>query len=144
MVNIRLLCDIHLGVISRNAWGYVSAILHKKSRREVCGMLQEGKVTEAEVLEELKKVVGPSIEHRITPIPEEIDYSADDFSEFERLIAARENIDNSEGGRIDQIPTSRGLAKEMLNDLVHMNDAMMVCIDPYRYPVWAPSLFELL
>lgn len=144
MVNIRLLCDIHLGVISKYAWGYVSAILHKKSRREVCGMLQESEVTEAEVLEELKRVVGPSIEHKITPIPPEVDYSTDAFSEFERLIAARENLDNPEGGVIDRIPTSKGLAKEMLNDLVHMNDAMMVCIDPYLYPVWAPSLFELL
>lgn len=144
MVNVRLLCDIHLGVISDDVWGYVSAILHKKDRQEVCELLQERKATEAEVLEELKRIVGPGIECKINQMPEEIDYSTECFSEFERLIAARENMDGSESGMIERIPAKRTLAKEMLNDLVHMNDAMMVCIDPYRYPVWAPSLFELL
>ena len=74
---------------------------------------------------------------------EVINYSIDDFSEFERLIAKREEI-NSGGGAELPNGITKDLALDLLNDLVHMNDAMIDCIDPYRYPAWSPILFKLL
>ena len=64
---------------------------------------------------------------------EVINYSIDDFSEFERLIAKREEINN---GGVERLPSgiTKNLALALLNDLIHMNDTMMDCIDPCRYP----------
>lgn len=84
-----------------------------------------------------------STPHLSTSLRSSSDYSTDGFSEFERLIAKREEINN--GGDAER-PNgiTKDLAFDLLNDLVHMNDAMMDCIDPYRYPAWSPILFKLL
>lgn len=145
MLNVRLLCEIHdTNIIDKGLWYYTSAILHRTSRDEVLKLLANEGESEADILERLKDLVGEKSADQIIPMPEIIDYSTNGFSEFECLIARREDIRCSNGGL--ELPT--GLTKEpamdLLNDLVHMNDAMMDCIDPYRYPVWSPILFRLL
>lgn len=145
MLNVRLLCEIHdTNIIDKGLWYYTSAILHRTSRDEVLKLLANEGESEADILERLKDLVGEKSADQIIPMPEIIDYSTNGFSEFECLIARREDIRCSNGG--SELPT--GLTKEpamdLLNDLVHMNDAMMDCIDPYRYPVWSPILFRLL
>lgn len=145
MLNVRLLCETHdINVNDKNLWGYTSAILHRKSRDEVLKLLANKGESETAILERLKDLVGKRCESQIGSMPETVDYSTAGFSEFERLIAKREDISCS--GEDSELPA--GIKKEpvmdLLNDLVHMNDAMMDCIDPYRYPVWSPLLFTLL
>lgn len=84
-----------------------------------------------------------STPHLSTSLRSSSDYSTDGFSEFERLIAKREEINN--GGEAER-PNgiTKNLALDLLNDLIRMNDAMMDRIDPYRYPAWSPILFKLL
>lgn len=145
MLNVRLLCEVH-GIASsdRNLWGYVSAILHRKDKDEVSSLLAERNESEKEVLERLKRVVGEKAADLIVPIPEVVSFSTEGFTEFERLIARREEINCTGGGSGLPEGITKELAVDLLNDLVHMNDAMMDCIDPYRYPVWSPVLFKLI
>lgn len=57
---------------------------------------------------------------------------------------SREELNRSDGATALPNGISKNLALDLLNDLVHMNDAMMGCIDPYRFPIWSPVLFKLL
>lgn len=144
MLNIRLLCEIHgCANEEKNLWGYTSAILHRRSRAEVLELLDEENESEDAILKQLRNLIGSQSDVDIAPLPEEIDYSTDGFSEFERLIAKREEI-NSGGDAGLPNGITKNLALDLLNDLIHMNDAMMDCIDPYRYPAWSPILFKLL
>lgn len=145
MVNVRLLCEVHdVATSDKNLWGYVSAILHRKSKEEVKSLLNEVGEDESDVLVRLRERVGDEAAPLIQPVPEEIDFSTEDFTEFEKLIALREEINAGEGQFKLPNDLSKKLAIDLLNDLVHMNDAMVDCIDPYRYPVWSPALFQLL
>lgn len=145
MLNSRLFCEIHNAATSdKNLWGYVSAILHKKSRDEVMLLLDKTGESETDVLARLKERVGKDAAPLIEPMPKVIDFSTESFTEFEKLIALREEIDSGEEGFELPSGLSKKLTVDLLNDLVHMNDAMMDCIDPYRYPVWSPALFQLL
>lgn len=145
MLNARLLCDAHgAGNREEELWGYVSAILHRRSRNEVLALLAKAGKTEEAVLESLKTIVGEEAASGIIPMPDDVDYGTDGFSEFERLIALREDLKEPGGGNRLPNDISKDLATGLLDDLVHMNDAMMDCIDPYRYPVWSPTLFKLL
>lgn len=145
MLSVRLLCDArHVSADDQSLWGYVSAILHRTNRETVLSLLAKAGESEDAVLERLRDLAGGEASTYIVPLPENVDYSTDGFSEFERLVALREDIETPGGGSALPKGVSKELALDLLNDLVHMNDAMMDCIDPYRYPVWSPVLFELL
>lgn len=145
MLNARLICEVHGAELNDKVlWGYVSAILHQSSRDEILALLENANESEEKVLGRLRGLVGKNAAQSIIPVPKEIDYSTDGFSEFERLIALREALNAPGGGSALPKGITKNLAIDLLNDLVHMNDAMMDCIDPYRYPVWSPILFSLL
>lgn len=145
MLNARLLCEAHdVALSDKTLWGYVSAILHQKSREEVLSLLSKSHESENDILDRLRNLVGEKAAEQITLMPTTIDFSTDSFSEFERLIALREVINQSEGCFNLPDGISKNLAIDLLNDLVHMNDAMIDCINPYQYPVWSPVLFKLL
>lgn len=145
MLNVRLLCEVHgAGTADKALWGYVSAILHHTGKNEVLALLEKDNTTEDAMLARIKQLVGNEAAPSIVAIPEEVDYATDGFSEFERLIALREEIKAPGGGSLLPKGITKGLAIGLLDDLVHMNDAMIDCIDPYRYPVWSPILFKLL
>ena len=145
MLNVRLLCEIRdIDSSDKNLWGYASAILHRTRKDKVLEFLDVRGESEGHVIARLKELVGKELADLITPMPNCIDFSTKGFSEFERLIAKREEIRCSGGGTELPNGIAKELAMDLLNDLVHMNDAMMDCIDPYRYPVWSPLLFKLL
>lgn len=134
-VNLRLYTDIHKEQLGDTVWGYTSAIIHETSSEEIRTLLSQNGVTEAEILEELNDL----LKAEIPPYQDSIDMTTDHFSNFERLIVKREELRNIKG-RTEEQERFLGL----LNDLVHMNDSMLVCLNPYQYDVWAPSLNELL
>lgn len=145
MLNARLLCEVRdVNLNDSTLWGYTSAILHQTSRDKILALLKQDGESEENILIRLKELVGESASSNITPLPDTVDYSTSGFSEFERLIAKREDIKAPGGGSALPNGITKSLACDLLDDLVHMNDAMMNCIDPYRYPAWSPVLFRLL
>lgn len=135
-INVRLLCDLYKEAVSKAAWGYVSMILHGYSRNDVWAELDKHGLNEEVVLEDLSQAFAISI----PPMPEG-DYFKDaelgGLSDFEKLILLRERYDFGSN------PDGR-LLREMLNDLVHMNDASAYCLSPYSFQTWSPVLNELL
>ena len=60
-----------------------------------------------------------------------------EITDFERLIELRETLDKNQSEQA-------GIYAKMLNDLVHMNDAVAYCLDPYKFQLWAPELTSLV
>lgn len=135
VINLRLLCDLRKEAVG-DAWGYSSMILHGYSRDEVISELEKKSTSEKVVVDAVNETFG--IDMPLMPInyPNE-DQQLEELTDFEKLIELRERIDPnaSEGNK---------LRVEMLNDLVHMNDAAAYCLNPYRFSTWSPALSELL
>lgn len=135
ILNARLYIDIHRKEFSDEAWQYTSAVLHKTNIIELGELLDNLEVAEDCIIQEIEDRLNTKLPVRLAD--EAIDYSS--LSKFERLIAKREDLRRLEGAGVDEVRQ-----RKMLNDLVHMNDGMLFCLNPYEYEVWAPSLNELL
>lgn len=134
-LNLRLYVDIHKEEFSDSVWGYTSAILHETDFITLQELISASGKTEEEIVEEIESITGV----RIEKYPGNFDTDTSNFSHFEQLVAIREKLKRQKS---DDADDKRII--EMLNDLVHMNDAMLFCLNPYKYDVWAPSLNELL
>lgn len=139
MVNVRLYCDIHKHEISEATWGYTSAILHGATRDDVRALLQDRGVCELDVLNEICGILGSDIQ----AMPGTVDRSiSSSFTDYEVLIVAREHLAlEKESGNLT---TEGALQLNMLNDLVHMNDCALFCLNPYEYATWPPVFSALL
>lgn len=139
MVNVRLYCDIHRHEVSEAAWGYTSAVLHGEDRDKIASLLSEAGVDEQSVLAELSANLGMEL----PAMPETVDRTVkSSFTDYEALVAAREGLRRKkEGG---SLPEEGSLQLDMLNDLVHMNDCALFCLNPYEYAVWPPVFASLL
>lgn len=135
ILNTRLFIDIHREEFSNVAWQYTSAVLHETDAAKLDELLEELEITEDSIIQEIESRIDVKLPARHRD--EETDLS--NLSKFERLIAKREDLREQAGASIDEVRQ-----RKMLNDLVHMNDGMLYCLNPYEYEVWAPSLNELL
>lgn len=135
IMNVRLLCDIHKQEISEALWGYVSAILHGTKKKDIEKQLSKRDSDEATVLGELRSQFGI----RLEPLTEQaICVTTSGFSQYEALIYARElykQRKDASGLSLDD-----EVILDMLNDLVHMNDCALHCLNPYEYAVWPKRL----
>lgn len=133
-INFRLLCDLRKEIVG-DAWGYSSMILHRRSKEDILLMLKENGISEQELLDKVNSVLGINM----PPLPDGYAANADsrDFSDFEKLVELRENIDPSKGEAEKE-------QRRMLNDLVHMNDTAAYGLNPYKYQLWSTELENLL
>ena len=135
ILNLRLYVDIHKEEFSNTVWGYTSAILHEADSNTLQKLISESGKAEEEIINEIESLTGAAIEK----YPGDLDTDTSSLSHFEQLVAIREKLRKQKSRSADDKRIS-----EMLDDLVHMNDAMLFCLNPYEYDVWAPSLNELL
>ncbi|WP_077597415.1 hypothetical protein [Olsenella urininfantis] len=139
MVNVRLYCDIHRHEVSEAVWGYTSAVLHGEDRDKIASLLSEAGVDEQSVLVELSANLGMEL----PAMPETVDRTVkSSFTDYEALVAAREGLRRKREG--SSLPEEGSLQLDMLNDLVHMNDCALFCLNPYEYAVWPPVFASLL
>lgn len=139
MVNVRLYCDIHRHEISEAAWGYTSAVLHGSSREEIESQLAVSGTDERTVIAELNN----RLDSNLPPMPESVDSGVkDSFTDYEALVAVRESLRRKK--EVGRLSKEESLQFDMLNDLVHMNDCALFCLNPYEYTVWPPVFATLL
>lgn len=134
-INLRLLCDFNKDALGDLAWGYSSAILHRTDKSKILEELSERNGSEEGVLDKIQSVLGIEM----PPLPDNYtnEIRQADLTDFERLVELRECMDDSES-------EESKLHKKMLNDLVHMNDAVAYCLNPYKFQLWSPNLELLL
>ncbi|MCI8366262.1 MAG: AAA family ATPase [Eggerthellaceae bacterium] len=122
ILNIRLLCELdgyrRLGDKKQTAWGYTSKILHREDRGAIIKYLEKRGYTETEILKLIESEFGIAV----TPIAEKyVDDNCDGYTLFEKVLFCRE---------------LKGISKSMksvLDDIVHLNNSLVICLDPYHY-----------
>ena len=133
-INLRLLCDLKKSTLGA-AWGYSSMILHGRSKQEIMEELAGEGTDEQRVLALIKTECG--IDMPAIPDDHQSQIDMAEITDFERLIELRETLDKNQSQQA-------GICAKMLNDLVHMNDAVAYCLDPYKFQLWAPELTSLV
>ena len=133
-MNLHLYIDIHRTEFSDAVWRCTSAVLHNTDHTVVQDLLSKNGVTEQDVLDEIESISGVKIKEYRSDLNTDIS----GCSHFEQLVAMREELKEQKSDS----PENKRIIR-MLDDLVHMNDAMLFCLNPYEYDVWAPSLNNL-
>lgn len=135
IINLRLYYDIHR-LENQNAWHFTSMLLHNESKESIEEQLKKLGTSLCSILENINRELDIEIDETLIGCNREI---TKDFSEFEILIHAREELNNSKENR--HVEDS---IKNALNDLVHMNDCMLFTLNPYKFPVWNCSLKQYI
>lgn len=122
ILNIRLLLELdgfnRLGAKKKAAWGYTSAILHRENRDEVLSYLTDRNYSEEDILSLLNESFGV----RLAPLPEDYaDASCENYTFFEKVLFCRD------------FPGIKTPTKNALNDIVHLNNNLAICLNPYSY-----------
>ena len=142
VINLRLLCDLHKNEITEAEWSYLSALLHMSTPEEIDAMFEARKrarkkgTDETWVLERLEEHFGVMLPACADAF-QELHDGESELTDFERLIELREKLSVRTGNDLKQ-------KRELLNDLVHMNDVSVYCINPYKYHTWPAIIDEML
>jgi hypothetical protein len=132
-VNLRSLLELKKSnVENKILWEYSSAILHNYDKSTILGLLKDRGVSEEDILAEIRSLF-PEVASKVSRIPDDyvtkIDTSA--WSLYERSIAVRslckdENI------------------KSELNNLVHLNDSLAVCLNPFKFNYFSKYVYDFV
>ena len=102
-------------------------------------LLEQDGTNEQAIVDELGELLGSCM----SKMPSSIDRSVKhNFTDYEALIVARERLPEEEasGG----LTAEGNMQLDMRNDLVHMNDCVLFCFNPYVCEVWPPVFASLL
>lgn len=133
-INMRLYYELNkASKYHKVVYGYLSGILHRYNKTAIIERLSREGRNEEDILKVLKKDFGK----KFTPLKEDYltDFDVDKFNNFEKIIFARECCKKSEKGKI---------IKDELSNVVHMNLAYAICLNPYKYNYFSNYVYEYL
>lgn len=133
-INLRLYYEVNkASKCHKEVYGYLSAILHKTPYDVIMNSLQDKGKTENEMLEIISNDMGISITGLSPTYTDDI--NIDYYTDFEKIIYAREQCKNSKKGKI---------IKDELSNIVHMNQAYAICLNPYEYNYFSKYVYDYL
>lgn len=132
IINLRLLYEKSHSAIE---YGYLSAILHLRTKIEVDEQLKKRGVKEQDVIERINhryNVVLPPYEGPIS----KSDIKDTNYTILEKAVVLRE-IFKSNKSVMKKI-------KPELDNVVHLNDRLDICLDPYKYSFISPYTLKVI
>jgi wobble nucleotide-excising tRNase len=131
IVNCRLLYEIECqnSGATNIQYGYLSAIIHGTSVGDINAYLNKNTITEKEIIEEISKKCCAELPAYTVNIIKESDIT--NLSNFEKIFYLRETI------------TDKKLKDEM-SDLIHLNDKLAICLNPYKFDTFSPYLYDCI
>ena len=128
IINLRLLYE---GKYQSLEYKYLSAILHFKSKNEINkALLKEGK-TEKNVINLIYKAHKLKLEEYDEELQKDIGKTSE-YSLIEKAAFVRENT------------KSNKRLKAELNNLIHINTKLKVCLDPHKYNFCSSYTYKLV
>lgn len=125
VINLRMYVETiqHDKGLERAVYGYLSALLHHQAGQDISSVIKKclgnGRYHESEIIAWINDTAGVSF-----PKVESMDSIAlldeTNMCSFERLIALRESVHDED-------------VKAELNDMVHLNTALVHCLNPYAH-----------
>lgn len=132
ILNARLLLEINKKG-NELAYGYLSAILHKKSKTEILDLLNEKGKSEKEILLSIKNKFDIDLPYLVENYIDGFCY--DDLKMFEKAIYLRE-IENERNGKTE-------LYKQLSN-VVHLNESLIIGLNPYKHNYFSPYIYNAI
>lgn len=132
ILNSRLLLEISkMG--NEKAYGYLSAILHKKKKKDIIKLLNDNGVSEEEILGFIKG----KFDIELPPLRENFDddFNYDDLKIFEKIIYLRE-VEKENKGKTELY--------NQLSNVVHLNEALIVGLNPYEHNYFSPNIYKAI
>ena len=132
-VNLRLYYEFIKNTPSNNVvYQYLSAIIHKIKKEEITALLSAKGITEEDVLLKISREFD---DRTYLPLPDNYLDSIDvgSFTNLEKIVLAREGLSRSKKDKI---------LKDELSNIIHMNSALAVCLDPYKFNYFSRFVFE--
>lgn len=133
-INLRLYYEINKPKKYKKAvYGYLSAILHKCPVDTIAEYLEKENRTEEEVL----SIISQDFDVLFSKINEQYcdDIKIEDFNNFEKLIYSREMCNKTNRAKI---------VKDELSNVIHMNMAYAICLNPYRFNYYSRYVYNYL
>ena len=132
IINLRMLYE---GQHHSYAYGYLSAILHKKTVQEINEELKKRNTTEDRVIELIKDKYKDLKDLDLPNYSEQTEIDLSKYSILEKAIWARDNA-ISELEKDDLI--------DELNEFAHINSCLKICLNPYKFTFCTKRLYDFL
>lgn len=133
-INMRLYYELNKARKYHKAvYGYLSSILHRYDKNLIIEKLEKDGKKEKDILDVIKE----DFKEDFNPLKYDYlsDIEIDKFNNFEKIIYARECCKKSNKGRV---------IKDELSNVVHMNQAYAICLNPYEYNYFSNYVYEYL
>lgn len=133
-INLRLYYEINKASrYHKEVYGYLSQILHRKEKSEIIESLEKVNKTENDILSAIKDDL--KIDYDVLDNEYKLGINIDSMTNFEKLIFARENCSKNKLGKE---------RKNELNNIVHMNMAYAICLNPYEFNYFSKFVYNYL
>lgn len=133
-INLRLYYELNrASKYHKFVYGYLSGILHRYDKKLIVEKLERDGKKEKDILDVIKE----DFKEEFNPLKSDYlsDIEIDKFNNFEKIIYARECCKKTNRGRI---------IKDELSNVVHMNLAYAICLNPYEYNYFSNYVYEYL
>lgn len=133
-INLRLYYEINKASrYHKEVYGYLSQILHRKEKSEIIESLEKANKTENDILSAIKDDL--KIDYDVLDNEYKLGINIDSMTNFEKLIFTRENCSKNKLGKE---------IKNELNNIVHMNMAYAICLNPYEFNYFSKFVYNYL
>lgn len=128
IINLRLYYECKKNDLCKDEYEYLSAIYHRKSKNDIFLELSERGLTENAIIEKINsetKCMLPNI-----PDDEYFSGNINDYTLFEKILYYRE--------------FKTGELKEEFSSVIHMNESLQICLNPYKFNYFSPFIYNNL
>lgn len=128
VLNLRLYYECEKSVLYKDEYEYLSAIYHKKTQIEILSELSKRGLTEESVISKINSKTGILLPK--VPNDDYFNINVDKLTLFEKVLYYRES--------------KTGEIKEDFSSVVHMNESLQICLNPYKFNYFSPFIYNNL
>ena len=128
VLNLRLYYECEKSVQYKDEYEYLSAIYHKNTHAEILSDLSKRGLTEESVISKINSKTGILLPK--VPNDDYFNINVDKLTLFEKVLYYRES--------------KTGEIKEDFSSVVHMNESLQICLNPYKFNYFSPFIYNNL
>lgn len=128
IINLRLYYECIKSDSSKEIYEYLSSIYHKTPQNEIMEKLTKKGLIEDSIIDKIYQ----NTNIKLPPVPSNEYFKIDinSLTLFEKILYYRDEQEKD--------------ARESFNNVVHMNESLHVCLNPYYFNYFSPYVYSLL
>lgn len=133
--NLRLFYEINKAKkYQKEVYGYLSQIIHKIPKSTICESLNKYEKGEEDILD----IINEQFDTKFLPLSNNYldSINISEFNQFEKIIYVRELCKSKS--------QKQKVIKDELSNIIHMNMAYAICLNPYKFNYFSKYVFEYI